>query len=64
MNKSDKHVCPHCEGKYILGVNGTINGCDECLGIIRNLIDNTIIDEGLNWLADFDADSLTDMEKA
>ncbi len=23
-------TCPQCGGKYSLGVNGTVNGCDEC----------------------------------
>ncbi len=46
-------VCPHCEKNYILGVTGTVNGCDVCLQIIRN-IDGTVID----------TDDLTDMEKA
>lgn len=52
---NDIYVCPHCEHKYILGKNGTVDGCDECLSIVRNPLDNTIID---------DEDTLTDMEKA
>jgi len=54
MNHEVKYVCPHCECRYLLGVNGTVDGCDECLGIIRNQMDGTIIDE----------DELTEMEKA
>jgi hypothetical protein len=39
-------VCPHCQHKYTLGVNGTIDGCDACESVIRNTIDNTIISDG------------------
>lgn len=38
-------TCPHCHEGFTLGVNGTVNGCDQCLGILRNPIDNTIIDQ-------------------
>lgn len=41
---NEKIVCPHCEHKYTLGVNGTVDGCDECMHVIRNAVDNTIID--------------------
>lgn len=27
--------CPLCGGDYTLGVNGTIDGCDECTGVER-----------------------------
>lgn len=55
MNKNTvKYVCPHCEKRYTLGINGTIHGCDECENVIRNKMDNTIIEE----------DTMTDMEKA
>ena len=47
-------VCKYCEKKYALGMNGTVDGCDVCLEIIRNL-DGQVIDE---------EDSLTDMEKS
>lgn len=49
------YVCPHCERKYILGKTGTVDGCDDCLEIMRNELDGTIIE---------DTDTLTDMEKA
>jgi len=52
-------ICPMCEMPYALGVNGTVDGCDPCLRVVRNAIDNTIIDE-----QEADADTLTDMEKA
>lgn len=39
------YICPHCESPYALGENGTIEGCDVCLKIIRNPIDHTIIEE-------------------
>ncbi len=29
-------TCPHCLRTYLMGYNGTINGCDECEGIVRN----------------------------
>lgn len=45
MNKSSNVlVCPYCENKYTLGKNGTVDGCDECMKVIRNAVDNTIID--------------------
>ncbi len=46
-------LCPHCEKRYVLGVSGTIEGCDTCMKVIRNT-DGTVIEE----------DSLTDMEKS
>jgi len=49
------YVCPHCEKRYTLGVNGTVEGCDDCMNVIRNQVDNTIIEE---------EDELTEMEKA
>lgn len=33
-------VCLKCNKTYVLGVNGTVYGCDICLGLVRN-------DEGL-----------------
>lgn len=35
--KSVVYVCRYCNIAYTLGVNGTVNGCDECTGTIRNL---------------------------
>lgn len=29
-------TCPHCLQEYYLGINGTVNGCDRCEGIIRD----------------------------
>lgn len=37
------YVCPYCEHKYKLGFDGTVDGCDECLGIVRNALDHSII---------------------
>lgn len=48
-------TCPQCGSKYILGLNGTVDGCDDCECITRNELDHSIIEE---------EDSLTDMEKA
>ncbi len=56
MNKPIIYVCPHCERRYTLGVNGTVEGCDECMQVVRSQLDNTIIE-------DYE-DTLTDMEKA
>jgi hypothetical protein len=69
MNKSlfsPVHVCPHCEKRYTLGVDGTIEGCDPCMNVIRNKLDGTIIQPvGYPFLPMFEEfDSMTDMEKA
>jgi hypothetical protein len=29
--------CPKCGKDYVMGVNGVVNGCDECTGTVRNL---------------------------
>ena len=55
-------VCQHCGHQYILGKTGTVMGCDECLGIMRNPRDGTIIEETFDFAEE--EDSLTDMEKA
>jgi hypothetical protein len=34
-------ICPSCLELYQLGIDGTVNGCDRCEGIIRNA-DGTI----------------------
>lgn len=45
MNQTDNtYICPMCEKEYTLGVNGTVDGCDRCLHVVRNAIDNTVID--------------------
>lgn len=36
-------TCPHCGTEYTLGVNGTVDGCDQCDNIERNPLDGTII---------------------
>jgi hypothetical protein len=56
-------TCPHCFCQYILGVNGTVNGCDTCENIERNPVDHTII-HAITEVIEFDEDLLTDMEKA
>ena len=60
-SQSTQETCPLCERTYVLGVNGTMDGCDECLGIWRNL-DGTV-NEVTGYFFD-DEDQLTDMEKA
>ncbi len=32
-----RQTCPQCERVYTLGVNGTIDGCDECTDTHRAL---------------------------
>jgi hypothetical protein len=54
--------CPHCRKVYTIGLDGTIDGCDECEGIARNPKDGTIINGELSAL--FEDDELTDMEKS
>ena len=29
--------CPKCHKEFTLGVNGTVDGCDECNGVTRDL---------------------------
>lgn len=29
-------VCPTCKNGYVMGRNGTVDGCDKCLGIVRD----------------------------
>lgn len=29
--------CPKCHETYTLGVDGTVEGCDQCLGVTRAL---------------------------
>ena len=36
-------TCPHCHQEYMLGINGVQGGCDSCEGIVRNPVDNSII---------------------
>jgi hypothetical protein len=44
MNK--KYVrCSYCGQWYTLGVDGTVDGCDTCMEIIRNQLDGTIIED-------------------
>jgi hypothetical protein len=34
----DKIVkCQTCQHEFIMGVNGTVNGCDKCTGVERDL---------------------------
>lgn len=37
--------CPYCRRVYILGLDGTVDGCDQCEGVVRNPLDHTIIKE-------------------
>lgn len=29
-------TCPKCGEGYVMGWNGTVDGCDECTGIVRD----------------------------
>ena len=29
--------CARCRGFFLLGINGTVNGCDACCGVRRDL---------------------------
>lgn len=55
--------CPFCGRAYELGKTGTVDGCDECLGVVRNPIDHTIIEDDYAYLF-ADEDELTEPEKA
>ena len=55
--------CPHCKQVYTLGVDGVENGCDVCLGIVRNPLDGTVVEMDFSLV--FEDDELTDiMEKS
>ena len=41
-------TCPHCLCEYIIGLYGTINGCDACEGIIRNPRDGSIVNMNID----------------
>ena len=56
-------TCTHCGHEYLLGITGTIEGCDACLGIWRNL-DGMIIEQRFHFAEEVDVDALTDMEKS
>lgn len=54
-------ICPDCLRLYILGVNGTVDGCDTCQHIERNIAGQIIVNaDDVND----DEDHLTDMERA
>lgn len=40
--KLAERTCPHCLKEYTMGINGTVDGCDECEGIVR--LPNGMID--------------------
>jgi hypothetical protein len=47
---NNRRICA-CGKHYILGVNGTVDGCDDCQDITRNL-DGTIIEANGFFLDD------------
>jgi hypothetical protein len=53
MKKYEIMICPHCLHPYVLGITGTVDGCDECMSIVRNPLDHTVIEEEDN---DFNTD--------
>jgi predicted nucleic acid-binding Zn-ribbon protein len=63
MNDKIIVICQHCGERYELGKLGTVMGCDQCLGISRNPIDGTVLDETFGF-SEADTDELTDMEKS
>jgi hypothetical protein len=30
-------TCPHCNKKFRMGYNGTVDGCDACTGVERDV---------------------------
>jgi hypothetical protein len=60
MNKKQT-ICPHCLKPYTLGVDGVVDGCDDCMAIVRNPVDHTVVEEDYSEVFE---DTLTDMEKA
>jgi hypothetical protein len=46
------NVCQHCDSQYEVGRNGTVLGCDECLGTERNPVDGTVIEANGFFLDD------------
>ncbi len=60
MPQMNRYICPCCGLPYVLGLTGTVDGCDECLSVIRNT-DNTIIE---TYGPNDERDEMTDMEKA
>ena len=41
-------VCEYCGKAFILGVDGTIYGCDECSGCVRRTDGTAILPEELH----------------
>lgn len=39
---SRERTCPHCLKEFVVGINGVVNGCDQCEGIVR--LPNGMID--------------------
>lgn len=36
IKEFSQRECPHCHETYIIGRTGVVEGCDECLGIVRD----------------------------
>lgn len=34
--KLSVRTCPYCSNEYVIGRTGVVDGCDQCIGIIRN----------------------------
>lgn len=47
--------CKKCGKVFVMGVNGTVNGCDECQGIVRDK-------SGYFWLPDERQHTYLDIE--
>jgi len=37
-------ICFGCGHEYTLGITGVVDGCDVCMEIVRNPVDNSIIE--------------------
>jgi hypothetical protein len=36
IKKIGERKCPYCSTTYIIGRDGVVDGCDRCVGIVRN----------------------------
>ena len=50
------HTCPHCKKTYRIGWTGTVDGCDQCLGIVRDE-DGYVFEPGEKFITLEDVDT-------
>lgn len=60
MTQKIRTSCPHCGKPYTLGVDGVVDGCDECMAIVRNPLDHTVVEEDFSTMFE---DDMTGAEK-